>query len=144
MLTLSGALLYTHIQRREKTSECPFNLNQALWGFSRESACGMRRLFVSQRLFPVQSRTQKCSQKTQICGIPYLLPLIFDGRTEFWSYRARADLTYPSLWMLLLGQMNPGLAVTVRGSRCSGSPERDQVDQLPLFRSMAVFTHPGR
>lgn len=30
---------------REKTSECPFNLKRALWGFGRESACGMRRLY---------------------------------------------------------------------------------------------------
>lgn len=58
---------HTQRERREKTSECPFNLQRALWGFSRESACGMRRLYARDCS---RWEQEDSGQRHQECGLP--------------------------------------------------------------------------
>ena len=115
--------IYNRAPEREKairvSLECPFNLNQALWGFSLWNAS-----FVCQRLFPV--RVGHKTGQNQECGI--LVAVDLNGRTDLSTLRA----DYISFWVQLI-QTNPGLVGTVRGSYCSNGLKRDQVDNSRCF-----------
>lgn len=110
-----------HTHRREKTSECPFNLNQALWGFSLWNAPFVRARDCSQ------SEQDTKLDKTKNVG--YLLPLI--SMTEL-IYLTSRQTTLSFRLIQIVG----GLVGEVREAATAAM---DQVDKLPLFRSMGLF-----
>lgn len=118
-VTKSNMLTHTH--RREKTSECPFNLNQALWGFSLWNAPFVRARDCSQ------SEQDTKLDKTKNVG--YLLPLI--SMTEL-IYLTSRQTTLSFRLIQIVG----GLVGEVREAATAAM---DQVDKLPLFRSMGLF-----
>lgn len=115
--TLDAHVLLFRGHRREKTSECPFNLNSALWGFSLWNAS-----FVCQRLFPVETQTGQ----NRVCVI--LVATDLTGQCVLFNLRT----DYISLRMQLI-QANPSLLGAVRSGDCSDGLKRDQVDNSRCF-----------